>query len=651
MTSDASISLRKGIILFLRQTFRVSPESAGWGLTKKNLDSVSITNTAEALLACSHMDAIDEVLLKAEDRDAIIRYLSRSFETSLTLSDARLRDIAFASMGLHLLNHHEYRQSAIEKLNELACSGGWRSTPDQPPSLITTFHAMRALQIIGGPISESHYSWLRTLQKANDLFTYAELDDDTYFASSCIALYIASQGPERGEPWIVSASTALKERFPDALSRFAKGEFDWVSKDPYTGFKILGYGHGLMALHLVGIDLFEVGIETLLSPHSNDGTSNTEVARYSPFVLKPETTWVPAVLELVVALSAVKLNFDPLRHYDLITSRINKSLTREMELEKAKQSAQSDRLRAREDLIDARDEAIIRSRLELKEMQHGIVAEVKKLHYRTPTLGQFLALTGSVASLIALALVFIDKLAQSRNTDPQLIIWRIVLAIGALLIIAAVLTMFYFRIRSILNSNRSVNQKVLRTLAAIIVALAITAVFADGLYAALYWRWWLGSLIRATASTLSSPQEGLPPKKGPAGAISKETLSRLTNADRNILIGNEVASHLIYQNSDEVEGFYVQSWSLKGSCGPALPIALANSSYTVELRSAEFDPYLIVSDNSDGISEDDDSGGGHNARLTMRSMTTSKVDDIRIGVTSALPGEKGAFTLRVRCGS
>jgi hypothetical protein len=271
-------------------------------------------------------------------------------------------------------------------------------------------------------------------------------------------------------------------------------------------------------------------------------------------------------------------------------------------------------------------------------------------HNRTPTLGQFLSLTGSVASLIALALVFIDKLAQSRNTDPQLIIWRIVLAIGALLIIAAVLIIFYFKVQSIVNSDRSVYQKVVRSVVAIIIALAVTAVFADGLYATLYWRWWLGSLVRATGAVLSSPESGLPLKKGPAGAISKETLSRLTTSDRTILIGSEVATDLTYQNSDHVEGFYVQSWSLKGSCGPTLPTVMPNSSYTVELRSADFDPYLIVSDNSGGISEDDDSAGGHNARLAMFSINAAKLDDVRIGVTSALPSEKGAFTLRVRCG-
>jgi hypothetical protein len=270
---------------------------------------------------------------------------------------------------------------------------------------------------------------------------------------------------------------------------------------------------------------------------------------------------------------------------------------------------------------------------------------------RTLSIGQFLSITGSVASLIALALVFIDKLAQSRNTDPQLVIWRVVLAISALLVVAATVIACYFKIQSIVNSDRSVYPKVVRTLVAVILALAVIAIFADGLYAALYWRWWLGSLIRTARATLSSPESNLPPKKGPAGAISKETLSRLTTADRTILIGSEVATNLTYQNSEHVEGFYVQSWSLKGMCGPPLLTSVGNISYTVELRSAEFDPYLIVSDNSGGVSEDDDSGGGHNARLTMVALNSVKLDDVRIGVMSALPREGGSFTLRVRCGS
>src|ERR1041384_8032087 len=125
---------------------------------------------------------------------------------------------------------------------------------------------------------------------------------------------------------------------------------------------------------------------------------------------------------------------------------------------------------------------------------------------RTLSIGQFLSITGSVASLIALALVFIDKLAQSRNTDPQLVIWRGVLAISALLVVAATVIACYFKIQSIVNSDRSVYQKVVRTLVAVILALAVIAIFADGLYAALYWRWWLGSLIRTARATLSSPE-------------------------------------------------------------------------------------------------------------------------------------------------
>jgi hypothetical protein len=93
-------------------------------------------------------------------------------------------------------------------------------------------------------------------------------------------------------------------------------------------------------------------------------------------------------------------------------------------------------------------------------------------HNRTPTVGQFLSLTGSIASLIALALVFIDKIAQSRDADPQLIIWRIMLAIGALLVIAAVLVISYFKILAIINSSLTIYRKVLKTLGSVIIALA-----------------------------------------------------------------------------------------------------------------------------------------------------------------------------------
>ena len=269
--------------------------------------------------------------------------------------------------------------------------------------------------------------------------------------------------------------------------------------------------------------------------------------------------------------------------------------------------------------------------------------------HRVP-FGVLLSIIGSIASLVALVLVFIDKLAQSRDADPQLAIWRVTLAIAALLAIAATVTVAYNKVLSVVTSNLTISQKVLRCLGPVMLALLLSAAFADGLYAALYWRWWLGGLIRATSPIFAKPS-GEALQKGPLGAISKETLSRLSPGDRQILVNTEVVANLVPSESDQIEGFSVVSWVLKGQCNLDNIIGspvIGRGAYTVELRSTAFDPYLIVTDRFAGLTEDDDSGGGNNSRVNVRM---SRFDDVRIAVTTAVPGKGGSYTLRVRCGA
>jgi hypothetical protein len=67
--------------------------------------------------------------------------------------------------------------------------------------------------------------------------------------------------------------------------------------------------------------------------------------------------------------------------------------------------------------------------------------------------------------------------------------------------------------------------------------------------------------------------------------------------------------------------------------------------YTITLRSDDFDAYLVLQDNqANKLAEDDDSGGGLNARIVF---TPTKEDVYRIIVTTFEERETGAYSLTV----
>jgi hypothetical protein len=88
-------------------------------------------------------------------------------------------------------------------------------------------------------------------------------------------------------------------------------------------------------------------------------------------------------------------------------------------------------------------------------------------------------------------------------------------------------------------------------------------------------------------------------------------------------------------------GEYFETFTYAGSAGGLL---------TITLESGEIDPYLIVLDpDGERIAEIDDSPGhGYNVVITVNLTVTGSY---LIVVTSAFPGETGAFTLELAPGS
>jgi hypothetical protein len=72
----------------------------------------------------------------------------------------------------------------------------------------------------------------------------------------------------------------------------------------------------------------------------------------------------------------------------------------------------------------------------------------------------------------------------------------------------------------------------------------------------------------------------------------------------------------------------------------------AGTTYTIDLRSTDFDAYLYLGNDFGTIlAQDDDSGGGLDARIVFTATYTG---NHQIMVTTFSKGERGNFTLLVR---
>lgn len=117
------------------------------------------------------------------------------------------------------------------------------------------------------------------------------------------------------------------------------------------------------------------------------------------------------------------------------------------------------------------------------------------LHQRFQ-IGPFLSASGSVASLAALVVVLIDKGSASAEIDAQQFVWRMALALMSLAAIGATIVITYDHVRSVFSTNIfRMRAKTIRAFVAISLGILGSAVFLDALFAALYWRWWLGEIF------------------------------------------------------------------------------------------------------------------------------------------------------------
>src|SRR5215212_6818425 len=111
-------------------------------------------------------------------------------------------------------------------------------------------------------------------------------------------------------------------------------------------------------------------------------------------------------------------------------------------------------------------------------------------------IGPFLSASGSVASLAALVMVLIDKASTSAEIDPQQFVWRMALALMSLAAIGSTIVITYDLVKSVFsNDGLTMRAKTIRAFIAMSLGVFGTAIFLDGLFAAFYWRWWLGGIF------------------------------------------------------------------------------------------------------------------------------------------------------------
>jgi hypothetical protein len=108
-----------------------------------------------------------------------------------------------------------------------------------------------------------------------------------------------------------------------------------------------------------------------------------------------------------------------------------------------------------------------------------------------------LSACGSVASLVALVIVLVDKASTAASIDPQMLIWRVGLAFMALMAAGATIVITYDYVRETISRDLpNLRTKTVRCALAIIAGSLVTTIFVDGLFAAMYWHLWLNILPR-----------------------------------------------------------------------------------------------------------------------------------------------------------
>jgi hypothetical protein len=103
-----------------------------------------------------------------------------------------------------------------------------------------------------------------------------------------------------------------------------------------------------------------------------------------------------------------------------------------------------------------------------------------------------LSLVGSLASVAALAITLLDKVALNQQLMPQLAAWRVIFLLVSFLCIGSTLVFTYlWALPAFNNHNLSPPRRIFEGTWRCVVGLIVVGVFLDGLYGAMYWTPWM----------------------------------------------------------------------------------------------------------------------------------------------------------------
>jgi serine protease Do len=118
------------------------------------------------------------------------------------------------------------------------------------------------------------------------------------------------------------------------------------------------------------------------------------------------------------------------------------------------------------------------------------------------------------------------------------------------------------------------------------------------------------------------------------GAIANNPTPTIVGYNPLNLNGPAIATTLSATDNTLPDGSYFKSYQFQGQAGQSL---------VIEMRSNSIDPYMVLFDgNGRKVAEDDDGGGGKNARIAITLPSTGKYT---LYANSYEVGDTGAFTL------
>ncbi|HEX2944447.1 MAG TPA: hypothetical protein VHT96_00640 [Clostridia bacterium] len=98
---------------------------------------------------------------------------------------------------------------------------------------------------------------------------------------------------------------------------------------------------------------------------------------------------------------------------------------------------------------------------------------------------------GSAASIVALAVVFVDKATANISIEPQRLIWQIALTFISIMATGATIIITFYKLKAIIvNDKFSEQKKTLLFTLTLIIGISFIAIFVDGIYCAIKWYPW-----------------------------------------------------------------------------------------------------------------------------------------------------------------